>query len=224
MLCLRLLYFALPWAGCCRAFTVVPQFLTNFEPSTLHDPGRPKTWNRAVPLFVGGASPIETAQCLLALDDNSFPQAGPVVLVPLALFLGIAANGWIQKLLSGKQGLGGYLSDGSGFNKSSFQPLGADDRDRAVSSDPLPWLRLPKLDFVQVAGQTEQDHEDFETGRLFGGSNNDRNDGVIFRELETIRSQLQQKVQENDLESATILKGKLERIMSENGIEYKEEE
>jgi len=28
-----------------------------------------------------------------------------------------------------------------------------DDKDRAVARDPLPWLKLPKLDFVEVAGQ-----------------------------------------------------------------------
>jgi hypothetical protein len=80
--------------------------------------------------------------------------------VIVALTIGALANGWIQRLLSGERGLGSFLSDGSGFQKSQFRPLssnslrsGTMQQDRAVSSDPLPWLRLPKLDYVEVAGQ-----------------------------------------------------------------------
>jgi hypothetical protein len=85
----------------------------------------------------------------------------PAFLLVLALTLGVAANGWIQKLLQGDQGLGSYLSDGSGFQKSGFRSVRSSD-ERAVSSDPLPWLQLPELDFVEVAGQEQQKKEDFE--------------------------------------------------------------
>jgi hypothetical protein len=89
-------------------------------------------------------------------DDSSFASNYPIPLwavVALALSIGIGANVWIQQLLSGDRGLGNFLSDGSGFGRSKFQPLTTKDQDRAVSSDPLPWLRLPKFDFVEVAGQ-----------------------------------------------------------------------
>jgi hypothetical protein len=95
-------------------------------------------------------------------DDSSFASNYPIPLwavVALALSIGIGANVWIQQLLSGDRGLGNFLSDGSGFGRSKFQPLTTKDQDRAVSSDPLPWLRLPKFDFVEVAGQDNDDSD-----------------------------------------------------------------
>jgi hypothetical protein len=93
-------------------------------------------------------------------DNSSFASNYPIPLwavVALALSIGIGANVWIQQLLSGDRGLGNFLSDGSGFGRSKFQPLTTKDQDRAVSSDPLPWLRLPKFDFVEVAGRDNDD-------------------------------------------------------------------
>jgi hypothetical protein len=92
---------------------------------------------------------------LNAIFDDSFSNS-PIplgIVVAIALSLGVGANIWIQQLLSGDRGLGNFLSDGPGFGQSKFQPLTTKDQDRAVSYDPLPWLKLPKLDFVEVAGQ-----------------------------------------------------------------------
>lgn len=102
------------------------------------------------------------ANQLNAVFDNSFSDSPiPVwAIVVVTLILGFAANAWIQTLLSGDRGLGNFLSDGSGFGQSKFQPLTTKDQDRAVSGDPLPWLRLPDLDFVEVAGQIKQGSTD----------------------------------------------------------------
>eukprot|EP00429_Kryptoperidinium_foliaceum_P039094 CAMPEP_0176178424 /NCGR_PEP_ID=MMETSP0120_2-20121206/91422_1 /TAXON_ID=160619 /ORGANISM="Kryptoperidinium foliaceum, Strain CCMP 1326" /LENGTH=59 /DNA_ID=CAMNT_0017516577 /DNA_START=1 /DNA_END=177 /DNA_ORIENTATION=- len=53
-------------------------------------------------------------------------------------------------MLEGDQGLGAFLKDGSGYNKSGFQNI---QGSKGKSSDPLPWLKLPQLDFVEVSGQ-----------------------------------------------------------------------
>jgi hypothetical protein len=117
------------------------------------------------------------------LSWNSLPLpfendvAVPIIVI-VALTIGILANGWISRLLSGERGLGSYLSDGAGYNKSKFKPIlpsnGATtttnqnkyNDDRAVQGDdPLPWLRLPNLDFVEVAGQTNSPKKSRATSR-----------------------------------------------------------
>ena len=78
----------------------------------------------------------------------------PNLLVPfIAFVLLVASQTFINQMLSGDQGLGAFLRDGRGVGRSSFRPLTLEDKSRAVASDPLPWLKLPKLDYVQVAGQ-----------------------------------------------------------------------
>ena len=143
-----------------------------------------------------------------------FQVASPTVLLVIALVLGIAANGWIQRMLSGDQGLGSFLSDGSGFNKSGFKPAVTGDEDRAVSSgDPLPWLRLPKLDYVDVAGQ----EDDFEKGRL---SNNAGNDQALMVKLERLREEMNEKLGQGNVIEAEALRKEIEQTMKENGVQY----
>ena len=83
---------------------------------------------------------------IITLDSIS-----PWFLVVLALGIGSTAQGLINKQLEGDQGLGAFLQDGRGYSNSAFRPL-LDDQDRAVQQDPLPWLKLPQLDFVEVVG------------------------------------------------------------------------
>lgn len=157
-----------------------------------------------------------TATTAVDLNDYIIVQvASPTVLLVAALVLGIAANGWIQRLLSGDQGLGSFLSDGSGFNKSGFKPVTADE-DRAVISDPLPWLRLPRLDFVDVAGQEQLANEDYEKGRL--ASNQQYNDVLI--QLENLRERMNEKLAQGNVEEAKALRKDLENMMKENDIQF----
>lgn len=121
------------------------------------------------------------------------------LLVIVALGLGFAAQGWINQQLEGDQGLGAYLSDGPGYNKSGFRPL--IDGDRAASSDPLPWLSLPKLDFVEVAGQ-------------------DSDENKLEAELESLRLEMNGQLQRGNVAEANAIRTKLETLMNENGIEF----
>ena len=126
---------------------------------------------------------------------------GPVVpvLVITALGLGIAAQSWINQQLEGDQGLGAFLNDGQGYKRSGFRPL--TDGDRAASNDPLPWLSLPKLDFVEVAGQ--QSAED-----------------KLMTELEELRVEMNEQLTRGNMAEATTIRNKLETRMRENGIEF----
>ena len=89
-----------------------------------------------------------------------------LVVVIVAVILAFSAQTWINSLVGGDQGLGAFLSDGSGFNKSGFKPrrrpitdereIEGDPTKPLGGSDPLPWLKLPELDFVDVAGQPKR--------------------------------------------------------------------
>jgi hypothetical protein len=133
-----------------------------------------------------------------AMDDGELPLAVPVVLV-IAIGLFVAAQGWINSLAAGDQGLGAFLQDGRGFKGSKFQ---LSDKERAVSDDPLPWLKLPKFDFVDVAGQ-EQDI------------------GLGLEQLERLRLQLNESLEKGDTERAEQLRLELEQIMSNSQVEFK---
>ena len=72
-----------------------------------------------------------------SLDDNVmlstvFPA------IALAIVLGVAAQGLINSMVQGEQGLGAYLRDGKGFAGSGFLPV----KERQDKQDPLPWLIL----------------------------------------------------------------------------------
>jgi len=165
--------------------------------------------------YTSSFPPIASADLLDEPNGSLiFQVASPTVLLVIALVLGIAANGWIQRMLSGDQGLGSFLSDGSGFNKSGFKPVTGDE-DRAVSSgDPLPWLRLPKLDYVDVAGQ----EEDFEKGRLSNSSRND--DQALMVKLERLREEMNEKLGQGNVIEAEALRKEIEQTMKENGVQY----
>ena len=105
-------------------------------------------------------------------------------------------------MIRGERGLGAFLSDGTGFGKSGFAPTGSGkEGDNAISGeDPLPWLSLPALEFVEVAGQPQQ--------------------LPVKDQLELLRRQMNLALQEGRLELATELRTQLEQTMLENGFEY----
>mmetsp|Transcript_3864 Transcript_3864/g.4990 ORF Transcript_3864/g.4990 Transcript_3864/m.4990 type:complete len:220 (-) Transcript_3864:83-742(-) len=94
-------------------------------------------------------------------SSSLFPpeMPGGVALITVAaLVIFVAAQSFINSMLRGDRGLGAFLSDGSGYNRSGFRSRrGAEEGDdgTAVAKDPLPWLKLPRLDFVEVAGQDD---------------------------------------------------------------------
>lgn len=131
---------------------------------------------------------------LLSLDDDAMMASGTPFLLIMALVLGFSAQGFINQMTKGDQGLGAFLKDGSGYNKSAFRPQSRE----TSSSDPLPWLSLPKLDFVDVAGQEDK----------------------TLVKLERIRQEMNKKLQEGKVEEATELRDTLQQLMQESGIEY----
>jgi hypothetical protein len=134
------------------------------------------------------------------------------LLVIIALCLGFAAQGWINQQLNGDQGLGAFLKDGKGYQNSAFRPFTDGDRAASTENDPLPWLALPKLDFVEVAGQDKENDAD--------KNNKDDNDAAIFAQLDELRILMNQQLQQGNVVEASAIRRKLESLMRENGIEF----
>ena len=128
----------------------------------------------------------------------------PLVVIAAAGLL-VAAQILINRQAAGDQGLGAYLKDGSGFSRSGFRPL-TKGSDRAVSSDPLPWLKLPDLDFVQVAGQDEKQDS--------------LREAKLIEQLEYLRSRLNALLDEGRNEEAEFVRQDLESLMRESGMEF----
>lgn len=128
-------------------------------------------------------------------------DVSPFLVAGVALVLFAAAQTFINQMLEGDQGLGAFLKDGSGYNRSGFNNI-ADQKDR---DDPLPWLKLPKLDFVEVAGQADQEE-------------------AVYEQLETMRREMNHKLEEGNTAEATVIKDKLEKLMRANGIEFNAED
>ena len=142
-------------------------------------------------------------------------------------------------MLEGDQGLGAFLKDGKGYNKSGYRPATStrsngdnnnnnnNNNNDNDNNDPLPWLKLPRFDFVEVAGQQqslilgeEVEVEEDEPQR-------------VYEELERLRLKLNIELEKNssninsykeeDLLEATRLRKKIERLMKIYGIEYETE-
>lgn len=145
------------------------------------------------------------SSCLRFQNSDIVPVELPFVPVLLIAAVGllVAAQTLINRQLEGDQGLGAFLRDGSGYSKSGFRPL-SDDSDRAVSRDPLPWMKLPELDFVQVAGQEKSTASEEE----------------ILQQLESLRNEMNLLLQAEKTEEAIVTRRELERLMVENGMEY----
>ena len=84
---------------------------------------------------------------LLAMDR--LDPTSIMGVLAFSIFIGVTAQSLINSMIQGDQGLGAFLSDGDGFSNSKFKPVSR----KTARVDPLPWLKLPKFDFVEVAGQ-----------------------------------------------------------------------
>jgi hypothetical protein len=126
----------------------------------------------------------------------------PVLLV-VAVSLFVAAQGWINQMLSGDRGLGAFLSDGSGYSKSGFRPVSSGAAKDSESEDPLPWLQLPRLDFVEVAGQDSSVSEE-----------------AVLKRLEVLRIEMNDLLEQEKFREASAVRLTLEKLMRDNGVEY----
>jgi hypothetical protein len=182
---------------------------------------------------------IDTTMFLL--PDN--PISSPLFIAIIAIILLIAAQSFINQMLEGDQGLGAFLKDGSGYNRSGYRPAAntrSNNRDNNNNdndndnNDPLPWLKLPRLDFVEVAGQQKQSllvGEEVEVEE-------DDEPQKVYEELERLKLKLNIELEKNSninsnsnssneeedyLLEATRLRKKIERLMKIYGIKYETE-
>lgn len=127
----------------------------------------------------------------------------PTVFIVLsAAVIGVLIQTFINTMLRGDEGLSAYLSDGNGFNKSKFKPPGK----KRKESDPLPWLKLPKLDFVEVAGQT---------------GNEEEMELLIVKRLESLSAKMSEEINADERDKAVSTMNELNELMNEHGFEYK---
>ncbi len=123
-----------------------------------------------------------------------------------AIVLGVLSQALINSMLEGDQGLRAFLSDGKGYNKSNFRPSSTRDIKKSTKqADPLPWLKLPSLDFVEVAGQINNE------------------EAIIVKKLETLKLKLQRQPEEGNEDKAKITTSELNALMDRYGFEYKED-
>ena len=162
---------------------------------------------------------------MFLLPDN--PLLSPFFIVIVALVLLVGAQSFINTMLDGDQGLGAFLRDGSGYNRSGYRPNRSSDN---TNNDPLPWLKLPRLDFVEVAGQAEEAQVQREQQEKVYDEL-DRLRLALNRELENVRKRRQERdlsgieIENNsdDMAEARRLQMKLEALMTAYGIEYENE-
>ena len=136
----------------------------------------------------------------MTLDDEFevMDRLDPVSIFGLLTFtiiLGATAQSFINSMIQGEQGLGAFLSDGEGFKNSKFKPLSR----KPVKDDPLPWLKLPKLSFVEVAGQEEEEPERFQL-------------------IQELMQRMDSELQKGDTEGATQTKYYIDSLLNESDI------
>ena len=156
--------------------------------------------------------------------DDDLSTSPPFLLIAgVALVLLVSAQTFINQLLEGDEGLGAYLKDGTGYNRSSFGGKSSSfkNQDDSAQDDPLPWLKLPQLDFVDVAGQEKQPPLQDAPSSLAGDESLQSGEISIYQRLEKLRSEMNEELQKGDISKATALKNELEQLMKVNGIEYK---
>lgn len=154
----------------------------------------PQVATRSFPLFMIG-NDVESQDLIKIMDPSIF-------VILSAIFLGLSIQMFIDTMLKGDQGLSAFLSDGKGYNKSNFNPM----KDEKLDRDPLPWLKLPRLDFVDVAGQ-----------------NNDEEERIIVNKLETLVASMMDDLNCGDKAKAAAKMKELKELMDKYGFEYKED-
>ena len=146
--------------------------------------------------------------------DSTMLQPSTLLVTLIAIIIGVASQALINSMLKGDQGLGAFLSDGSGYQNSAFRPIRSSSEQKG-KNDPLPWLQLPNLDFVEVTGQ-EKDNKMVD----------DYTDGLAERKLqerlEGLAERMRSEMSVGNIEEAKKTQIELERIMKEYGYEYKE--
>jgi hypothetical protein len=122
-------------------------------------------------------------------------------------------------MLGGEQGLGAFLSDGSGYNKSGFKPRKKNEEE---GSDPLPWLKLPQFDYVDVAGQPKKPKLQ-QLQKIQYDDNKSKyssNEAEVVSRLELLFAEMKKEVDNDNLIEAKRIELELEKIMEEEGYNF----
>ncbi|KAL7473102.1 hypothetical protein ACHAXS_013460 [Conticribra weissflogii] len=170
------------------------------------------------------ALPVATSFINVATIDD-LPALNPLA-APLAamaaLILVVAAQSWINQLIGGEQGLGAFLSDGTGYNKSGFKPRKrgfVSNEDRPLGGpDPLPWLKLPDLDFVEVAGQQTRKNEISKPDDVI--SQAFESQAKVLAKLEPLMAEMKMEVERGNLKKAKLIENEIEQIAQENDYDF----
>jgi hypothetical protein len=160
-------------------------------------------------LRVSFSSPPSLESSSIVTDVGATP-----VIALIAIVILFFAQTFINSMLKGDRGLAAFLSDGSGYSNSGFRPRrngDQSDTDAPLSGDPLPWLKLPRLDFVEVAGQ--------ETGNNSNGLSPEE-EAKILEQLEDLRGVLRSEIDAGNTEEANRLRRRLEDLMKDSGFHY----
>ena len=179
-----------------------------------------------------------TLSVSMTTDLTLLPDMTPIIVSIVAIVLLVGAQSFINTMLKGDQGLGAFLEDGSGYNKSGFKQQSVKQQDD--TKDPLPWLKLPQLDYVDVAGQEKNrmpESKLLQTSKVGGGKKKktmisivdgdddgpaeSANEETTIQELEQLRLKMNRELQEENIEEARRIRTQLEKVMKEKGIEYK---
>ncbi len=90
--------------------------------------------------------------------------------------------------------------------EGNFRQRRKNDDDNAPlgGEDPLPWLKLPKLSYVEVAGQEKEVPEE-----------------IIVARLEELATEMRLKLEAGDREKATEIMQEMNELMEQYGFDYK---
>lgn len=174
---------------------------------------------------------MPTSSLSLASESTllDVPISTPLVLLA-AVALAVLAQSWINSLLGGDQGLGAFLSDGTGYNKSAFKPRRKNKTDDSGDpskplggADPLPWLKLPEFDYVDVAGQPKKPKQPDIIPNSSANSSSKSEAEVVSR-LEFLFARMKEEVDNDNLIEAKRYELELEKIMKEEGFSFSSKE
>ena len=162
------------------------------------------------------------------------PFGVPIVVVAAAI-LAYSTQTWINSLLGGDQGLGAFLSNGTGFNNSGFKerrrvrrPMmdgvaTPDDPSAPLGGpDPLPWLKLPEFDYVDVAGQPAKEKKPKVLRQPAAAEEKlvEEESEIVIMKLEALRGRMKDEVEAGDLQSAKRTEDEMLKLMKDEGYDY----
>ena len=93
------------------------------------------------------------------------------------------------------------------------------------AGDPLPWLKLPELDYVDVAGQPRKSPKAKVKQKSVPQKIKDMNlsinrDELVLLRLEALKDEMKTAVQSGKLDEAKRIEDELEKVMKEEGYDF----